>query len=72
MQVEQSLVGKVLSKPGHGPTEGVGLVEQVDIEAGVGQIEGALNAADAAADDDDPSDQIGRKSEFFLHDRSTK
>ena len=43
--------GKCLVELRHFPADGRRLVDQVDFEAGFGEVEGGLNAADPAADD---------------------
>ena len=43
--------GEGLVELGHDPADGRGLVQQVDLEAGFGQVQRGLHAADSGADD---------------------
>ena len=68
MHIEQSLVGKVLSSWAILPADGRSLLDQVDLEAGGGQIQSGLDPADAAADHHDVAEIAGgtaRGEELF-------
>ena len=48
VHIEQSFVGKVLSSWAMWPPEGRRLLDEVDLVAAFGQVEGALDASDTS------------------------
>ena len=69
MHIEQSLVGKVLSSCAILPPMVGRLLHQVDLEAGGGQVERGLDAADAAADDHHVAAQVVVRAQGTLAHR---